>query len=53
MKRIFIELDYEGDKPDLTVSHELENLLALSDFNLKRFNCVDIDNLFNVTIGNG
>ena len=53
MKRIFLELDYDGDLSDLSVSHELEKLLEYTDFELRRFNSVDTRNLFRVTIGNG
>lgn len=53
MKRIFIELDYDGDLSDLHASHELEKLLEYTDFELRRFNSVNTENLFRVTIGNG
>ena len=53
MKRIFIELDYDGELSDLSVSHELEKLLEYTDFELRRFYSTDIENLFRVTIGNG
>ena len=52
MKRIFIELDYDGNLSDLSASHELEKLLEHTDFELKRFNSVDTKELFRVTIGN-
>lgn len=53
MRRIFVEMDYEGHDSDLSASHELEKLLEYTDFKLRRFNIVDQDDLFNVTIGNG
>ena len=53
MKRIFIELDYDGDLSDLAVSHELESLLNENGYMLRRFNCVDSENLFNLTVGKG
>ncbi len=53
MRRIIIELDYEGHDSDLSACHELENILDLTDFKLRRFNSVDTENLFTVTIGNG
>ena len=36
MKRIFIELDYDGDLSDLAVSHELESLLNENGYMLRR-----------------
>ena len=53
MRRIFIELDYEGHDSNLSACHELESLLEHTDFKLRRFNIVDHDDLFNVTVGNG
>ena len=53
MKRIFLEVDYDGDLSDLSVSHELEKLFECTDFELRRFNSVDTEELFRVTIGNG
>lgn len=53
MKRIFIELEYEGDLSDLSACHEFEKILENSDFELRRFNNVDYENLFNVIIRNG
>ena len=53
MKRLFIELDYDGDLSDLRISHELEKLLEYTDFELRKFYSTDIENLFRVTIGNG
>ena len=53
MKRLFIELDYDGDLSDLRISHELEKLLEYTDFELRRFNSVYTKELFRVTIGNG
>ncbi|WP_295613883.1 hypothetical protein [uncultured Methanobrevibacter sp.] len=53
MKRIFLEVDYDGDLSDLSVSHELEKLFEYTDFELRRFNSVDTKELFRVTIGNG
>ena len=53
MRRIFVEMDYEGHDSDLSASHELEKLLEYTDFKLRRFNIVDHDDLFNLTIGNG
>ena len=53
MRRIFIELDYEGNDSNLSACHELEQLLDHTDFKIRRLNIVDHENLFNVTIGNG
>ena len=53
MRRIFVDMDYEGHDSDLSASHELEKLLEYTGFKLRRFNIVDHDDLFNVTIGNG
>ena len=53
MRRIFVEMDYEGHDSDLSASHELEKLLEYTDFEIKRFISTDVKNLFTVTIGNG
>ena len=53
MRRIFIEMDYEGHDSNLSACHELEKLLEYTDFELRRFNSVDTKDLFRVTIGNG
>ena len=53
MKRIFIELEYSGELSDLGACHELEKILEYTDFELKRFNSADLDELFRITIGNG
>ena len=53
MRRIFIELDYEGHDSNLSACDELEQLLDHTDFKIRRLNIVDHENLFNVTIGNG
>ena len=53
MKRIFLELDYDGELSDLHTSHELEKLLEYTDFQLRRFTSVDTEKLFRITIGNG
>ena len=53
MKKLFIELDYSGEYSDLAACHELELLLEFTDFKIKRYNSVDTDNLFSMSIGNG
>ena len=53
MRRIFIELNYDGNLSDLGSCHELEKLLEYTDFEIKRFISTDVKNLFTVTIGNG
>ena len=37
MRRIIIELDYEGHDSDLSASHEMEQLLEYTDFKIRRF----------------
>lgn len=53
MRRIFIEVDYEGHDSNLSACHELEQLLDHTDFKIKRLNIVDHDDLFTISIGNG